>query len=553
MLPQEIIDNPRVIGIPHDTWRPSQLDAYQKTLDLSERGGGFIFHELPTGVGKSVLATALAHHDKVLVLVQTLGLLEQYEREYGFTIIKGRQEYPCALEPKIRAWKHAHMPAPTARDCHLKNMYKCSAAKECPYMQARMEISGAKKAACTYKYALLSDDMMNRDGFLVMDEAHISADEILSFSEFVLRGEQLKQFKLPDFPILSYGDGGDGALISDPIRQLLINWLGECLSAVGVQEGLFDYASTEFSAKKTFGDYIQLGIELLTESDQLFLMVGKPKSGGMWWEREATYLEKDTYLVIKPLSVDMIAKRLWSNKHTTVLMSATIGDPSPLAKELGIDIYENYTYPHPIPKMARPIYNLGMERMTHANLDKNPSLYQLQSIVIWNFIKSLDPTWRGIVLTTSYAKVKKLRQFLYDRMPRRIMMPKSTRGVTARISEFIDDKRQGLIAVDTIQGWGTGLDLRGDTARFSIIAGVPYVNPSDKYDMARVSRDGGRKYAMWRSANSIVQASGRVSRGELEDDNDFMLNISAFADGSCTSPSIMSFYPKWYKEAIIEM
>jgi superfamily II DNA or RNA helicase len=80
-----IDSNPKIYGLKHDTWRSSQFDFLNKATSIIENGGGFIFSELPTGCGKTVIPTMLSTENKVLALVQTLGLLDQYEREYGLT------------------------------------------------------------------------------------------------------------------------------------------------------------------------------------------------------------------------------------------------------------------------------------------------------------------------------------------------------------------------------------------------------------------------------------------------------------------------------------
>jgi len=193
--------------------------------------------------------------------------------------------------------------------------------------------------------------------------------------------------------------------------------------------------------------------------------------------------------------------------------------------------------------------------MTKANRDRNPGLYRAQATAIAHFIKSnVPPSWRGLILTTSYFKIGKLTEFLSqdDRIGDRIWKaPKSAQGVSKRIEAFLKDPREGVIAIDTIQGWGHGLDLRGDLGRFVIVAGVPHPNPSDPFERARMKRKGGRRYARWTAYNAVVQACGRVTRGDRGEDGEYTLNVAALADGSCTAPAALRYFPLWFREAMV--
>ena len=83
-----------------------------------------------------------------------------------------------------------------------------------------------------------------------------------------------------------------------------------------------------------------------------------------------------------------------------------------------------------------------------------------------------------------------------------------------------------------------------------VIAGVPFSNPSDKYAAARMQTNYGKAYSFWESYSSVVQAAGRVTRGEVEDDGSFMINVAAIADGSALTPIAKGQYPAWFLDAL---
>lgn len=93
--------------------------------------------------------------------------------------------------------------------------------------------------------------------------------------------------------------------------------------------------------------------------------------------------------------------------------------------------------------------------------------------------------------------------------------------------------------------------MRGDIARYSVVAGVPLPNPTDRFDQLRFETPSGRAYAYAYAYNSVMQATGRVTRGEQDDDGVYLLNAGALADMMATSPLAMRFYSNWFKEAIV--
>lgn len=545
-----IVTNPRDLGVPHSFWRPNQFQAYRRIATLHANGGGITFQELPTGSGKTAIATALGSTEKVLALVQNHGLLDQYERAYGFNIVKGRQEYPCVLESKVDTWKRSYNITPTAADCHFKDPSNCPMYDSCPYIVARNTAIQSDRMACTYKYASVSDAVKARKGILVMDEAHVAVEEILGLSSFTMDENTRDAFKFPDFPLQEYGTNSEGDLLTQEARITLLGWVMSCLSIVGTVD-LFDRMTP--NGAKTVRIFEQLTglFNLIAGPDDLFYKCTSKSSQDNDWR--TFYKSNLMTLTIRTLNAGAMARQLFGNKQTVLLMSATIGNPSALASELEITHYTYNTYPHPITPEYRPVYRLDVPRMTKTNIDANPSLYKIQAQTIGKFIKCLDHDWRGIVLTTSNYKVGLLRRFLGEVIPGRIFSPVlQNNGVSQRVSAFIENKTPGMVAVDTIQGWGTGIDLRGDIARFAIVAGVPFSNPGDRFDAIRMSTDSGRRYSIWLAHSATQQACGRVVRGEKDENANYILNVAALADGSCLTQQAMSQYSPWFKEAIHE-
>ena len=522
-----MIPNPHSLGVNHDSWRPNQYETYKTVHDLNSNGGGFIFAECRTESGKSSIATALGFDNPVLVVAHTIALLEQYESNYNFDIIKGRQEYPCVLPKKVNIWQRKHSLTPTAADCHFDPMHECPVAISCPYLIAKSIATNSQKAACTYRYVGVSRIMQDRQGILVMDEAHDAVEELIKLNEFVVTNKMIRRLKMPPFPLFKFGENNRGAIMSDAIITTTQAWL-----RLGLKESDVDEYSRDVKTIQRLGRFW----ERLNEN-KWFLQI-----------------EKDRVL-FRALDAKSVAQQVFRAKSTVLLMSATIGDPKPLAKSLGIEEYETISTPHPIAKKYRRVHDLKMPSLSARNLKEHPEYYRQQAQAIWDWISKFPPSWRGLIVTTSFKKIKELKRHLgkinsKTMIKRRFIVQENGERPKEMVQRFLNDRQNGDIAIGTIQGWGTGLDLQGQIARWIVIAGVPHQSPTDAYAKARRAIEGGIKYQLWVTYNAVPQAAGRVSRGALDEYGQPFKNFAALADGSAMTKTAQKYYPVWFKDAI---
>lgn len=521
--------SPRDFGVPHDEWRPNQYEFIRDALASVNK---YNFGELAVGSGKSAIATALGKSQNVTVHVHTLSLLDQYKREYGFAIVKGRQEYPCVLQEKVDEWKSRHNLTPTAFDCHFAPMWECPVSADCPYLRAKEHAKNARRTACTYRYGATSDTIQQRDGFLICDEGHAAAEELIEFNTFTMKWKTILEFDLPKFPLPVYGEDNEGARVIPIVHGMIKDWVWNCIRELN-NIPMYDEMIDPMSAK----------IRRLIDRLKKFAM----KLDTVDW-----FLHVNVEgIELKALSAKHIAQEIFATKDKVFLMSGTIGDPEPLAHELGFEAFMARTYPHPIPVQYRPIDILDVEKMTYYNLKNDDELYFRQAERIASWIDVLDPSFRGLIATSSYYKIKRLGEYMKDFFPeKRFFIQDGEMSVSHLVNKFVEDTTPGAIAIGSIQGWGTGVDLRGDIARYVVIAGVPFTNPRDQYAKARREVSGGQKYQLWVTHNQVMQLSGRVTRGQTDENGEFLTNWCAIADGSAVTNRAMKYYSPWFKEAM---
>jgi len=549
-----ISEDPHSYGLPYESFREGQFDAIQIIADKWMVGKeinkqSFTILEAPTGTGKSAIAYVMGEFAPVTVLVGTLNLLDQYVTEYGFAGIKGRQNYPCAHRGKVKKWTDKGKKPPTAGDCHFSAMHDCQHSHDCQYLQLKEYALASNKLVVTYAYASLSFKVRERPGFLFMDEGHMSAEHLLSFAEFTISSRKQAKYQFPNFPhqLWMFGDKKRGGLITETTQPFVEQYLADCRNALDDRMQYMSPLEPEYSAINK--EWERLDRMLINLSKSTWFLDCHPYVCS-WKGKEIPGLR------LRALDARIVADRLWTAKQNVILMSATIGDPEPLADKLGIQDYTFHTYPHPVSREYRPVYNLGVRRMTYKNLTKWPSLYRVQAAAIAEWIDRIDPDGqlRGIILTSSYKKI----EHLYKGIPvflksenRRYIVQRGGMSIDQISQSFLNDQQPGDILIASIQGFGQGLNLKGDLARWVVIAGLPHDNPTDPYAQAMKGQPGGAKYAWNKAYSSVPQAAGRVNRC-TKVNGEYLINWTAIADGSALSPLARKYYPAYFLQALVK-
>jgi Rad3-related DNA helicase len=510
-------------------------------LAQEKTGQHIIMLEAPTGTGKSAIATAVGHHVPVTVVAGTLALLDQYRDNYGFAVIKGKQEYLCSNTEYIKKWgREGFRGMPTAADCPFGRMTDCPFVGECRYVAAKTVGKRSRKLALTYSYATRAPWIVEREGVLVLDEAHESVEWMLASGEDALTKRSMRDTGVPWPPPIDAKF--DGPIYGEQLDKLA-NWVTKAvLNLEADLEDIPDTDTDEMTARgrmlKTYGRLSRLKWRLNTMPYHVRIEDNR---------------ENELEINFMPLKAQSEMFRLSKDRRLVLLMSATIGDPRPLALELGVQTAETAVLGHPVPKEFRPIVDLGFDkRVTWANIQAEPGLLERQAHVIAEWVSMQDMRNRGLVLAPSRAKIQALEDVMFRELPqyRRLISQGRTRSISDVVREFTQDKRPGDVAIMTIQGAGTGLDLRGDLARFVVVAGADYSNPSDTYVASRKAMGCG-DYYWWRSYLGVVQAAGRVSRGEKDENGGWLKNWAVVADPGLLTPKARAWYPPWFNEAIV--
>jgi Rad3-related DNA helicase len=158
----------------------------------------YFFLSLPTGVGKTYIACAIADVvGKAYILTSSLQLQDQYQSAWDKIVnLKGRGNYECRVNPRFMVDS-----APCAADKKL--IYECRQAKVCDYYNQKDAALASKAMITNPVYFLYSthcgfgsdaaieeSPWIKRDA-LIIDEAHNIEDHLASFASAKIDPKEL--------------------------------------------------------------------------------------------------------------------------------------------------------------------------------------------------------------------------------------------------------------------------------------------------------------------------------------------------------------------------
>ena len=501
-LTMEIDNSPFSFGLPHEHWRPYQNEVISW---LSRTRKGVYILEAPTGFGKSAVAAAISTIRDTTVITISTDLQIQYAEAYGFSLVWGRARYPCTNPDRVKRWVDRYgeqynqhsVREPTVDRCPLPTTDRCPS---CPYHQARKNAQRNSRLVLNLHYAALSRWWRERP-CLFLDEAHRAADTLSSLLSFHFSHRTRQRFSLPPWP------QAQGHAVW--AHRAVAAWLEHSSSLLQAQ-----LRSIPDSDEKMRHYLKRLSVRFSKLSSSL----GSCPPGSYYISI------RNNELHISPVDVSTAIQPLL--RPLTVLMSATIGDPGQLARELGLSSFQFRSIPHPFPPEIRPVFFYTQSApLGHRSQEQE---WRHNASIITHILNQ-HPAEKGIIHVASWKQVQTLARFLPSE---RLFIPQPPRSRAVR--QFRQSP-QPLVALSP--SWREGLDFPNDQARFSIIAKIPFADLSDPITRLRKERYGWPWY-LWKAALGVVQAAGRIVRSE----DDY--GTSYITDGHWTR--VRSYAPQWF-------
>ena len=524
------------------------IDAEYRKNKLNK----FFLLNLPVGSGKSHLALMIADWyrknvnkmAKIDIITNSKILQDQYVNTYeSINDLKGKENYEC---------EQYSCSCAQGEEFNRLNKTNCDS---CPYSMARESfISGGISLTNFYLYILYAiynpKFMENRDArVLIVDEAHEFDDVMSDFITIKITENVIKRYKFTNeydilkklkdvTSIVQYIDflkylNGEILVILDEMEK------GMNIPGRSVKSDKRDLKLSKLlNVKNSDVKVMQMITDLRQYQLKIEIFLKEYKENPNNWVLEVHYNEKlkQKELSLEPIwAYDYLDKYVFSRYDMVFLMSGTILDKNLFCQLNGLDVTKAvyYSIPSPFNVKNRLIYYMPLGKMSYKNKEDTFKRY------IPYIKKILDKykNKKGIIHTNSFELSKWIEDSIKD--PRLIFHDSSNKDDMLRM--HMESEEPTVIVSPSMD---TGVSFDNDSARFQIIAKVPY--PSLASQKNKLRQKNNPEWYAWKTVSGIIQMSGRPIRSEI-DYADTIIIDGSFGDVIKHSSH---FLPDWIKEAI---
>jgi Rad3-related DNA helicase len=512
----------------------------------------FFLLNLPTGVGKSVLALNIAdwyrkninRTARVDIITSNKLLQDQYSNTFdSIADLKGKENYECSSYS-----------CSCAQGAEFNRLNKTS-CDYCPYSSARdLYMSSGISLTNFYLYilyAMYNQKMMEvRDArVLIVDEAHDFDDVMSSFISIKITENIVKRFKFSnEYTILkkltSVRTIADYVYFLEGLNAEIIITMEQMEKGLSSQKRnpvedkrdikiskVLNTKNGDIKVMQLITDLKQLNIKI-----ELFLKEFKDNPNN--WVLETNYNEKQKQkeLSLEPIwAYDYLDKYVFSHYDMVFLMSGTILDKNLFCQLNGLDVTKAayYSIPSPFEAKNRPIIYMPLGKMSYKNKEETFQRY----IPYIKKILNKYAGQKGIIHTNSFELSNWIQKSIDDE---RLVFHDST-NKDEILKWHIETDRPTVLVSPSMD---TGVSLDDDLARFQIIAKIPYPSlASQKNKMRQINNP---EWYAWKTSASLQQACGRAVRGS-DDYADTIILDGSFGDVLRHSSHLL---PDWFQESI---
>ena len=512
----------------------------------------FFLLNLPVGSGKSHLALMIADWyrknvtkmSRVDIITNSKILQDQYADTYeSIADLKGKDNYECESYS-----------CSCAQGGEFNRLNKTS-CESCPYSFARENyISGGISLTNFYLYilyAIYNPKLMENRGarVLIVDEAHDFDDVMSDFISIKITDNVVKKFKFSnEYDILKKLKSVNS--ISDYVEFLkYLN--GEIVTTTeDMERGMSSVSrniksdkrdlkiSKVLKTKNTDVKVMNLVTDLKQYQLKIDVFLKEYKDNPNNWVLESSWNEKmrSKELSLEPIwAYDYLDKYVFSNYDMVFLMSGTILDKNLFCQLNGLDVTKAsyYSIASPFPLKNRPIYYMPVGKMSFKSKEDTFKRYV-------PYIQKLLDKYKkkkGIIHTNSFELAKWIEDSIKD--PRLVFHDSSNKDEVLRM--HMESEEPTVIVSPSMD---TGVSFDNDSARFQIIAKVPYPSlASQKNKMRQMNNP---DWYSWKTVSGLIQMTGRPVRSD-KDYADTIIIDGGFGDVIKHSSQ---FLPDWIQEAI---
>ena len=527
------------------------LNFIKKSLEDNPESKYFLLN-LPVGVGKSHLSLMIIDFykeniDKFAkcdIITATKILQDQYTDTYSsISNLKGKDNYQCAEYGCSCA---------QGMEFSRLNKTKCDG---CPYVIDRDSfISGRVSLTNFYLYtlyALYMPKLLESRGskVLIVDEAHMFDDVMSSFisikiTEGIVKRLQFANQKEIIKRLKKISTISQYIKFLEYLEIEIEMTIGDIESNLGsrsrnpVKDKRDNRLSTLFGTKNVDSKMMQIITDLVQYKSKIEIFLKEFNADPNNWVLESRHNEKSKQneLSLEPIwAYDYLEKYIFSKYDKVFLMSGTILDKRIFCELNGLDqdktVY--YSIDSPFNVENRKIIYMPLGKMSYKSKVETFKNY----IPYINKILDKYPKDKGIIHTNSFELSGWINESVKNK---RLVFPVSdNKDDILREHHKTSDP---LVLVSP--SMDTGVSLDDDSARFQIIAKIPYPSLASRKNKLRQKNN--PDWYAWKTVSGIMQMSGRAVRSK-SDWADTIIIDGSFKDVLNYSGR---YFPNWFKSSI---
>jgi hypothetical protein len=406
------------------------------------------------------------------ILTITKALQDQYLKFFPEApILKGKVNYVSGIDPQYDVeTEQLIMPRRLVRDHQ--------ASGKCPYCNARDAVVEGKTGVLNYKMFLSLPEFAKRRSILVCDEAGELEEELVQAFSCNITYNTLDKL------------GIDYNVLRSSASNASLGWLNALLMSI-------ENRLTRFRATKKMSPSRQFKLKGTQNLKNTISTVCNH-----WYDCEYVVEKDHQGVMFTPLKVNKLSDYLFNPADKIILQSATIVDHATFAESLGIRKYEYIEVEPTFDPTNSPIYISTKYKLNYKTLTKSlPGIVkQIRTIL------DEHKDEKGIIHTHSFKITEYIRQHLKDS---RLLVRETGVNNETIVQRHISSPDPTVLVSPSLSH---GVDLKDDLSRFQVIVKLPYSPLGSK----RIKKlfDMNKKWYVSKMMNSLVQASGRSTRGE---------------------------------------
>lgn len=525
----EVIDK----HFPFEKYNPGQKKAIVFAVANLLKGKKHILMELPTGLGKSAIATTIHRVMREIslpqkawrtsILTATKGLQDQYVKDdLEIYSLKGKTNYRCPF-PGVTTYG-------TPGCMKLTHSGGCVPHAKCPYVKTRvhfMEKAELRLTNTSFQIKAPLDLIgaeKSRVNLTIIDECHEIDDRLIDAASLIIKKEDLEKFHVPcngiDGKILDFinifqefGKGQNFHLDAE-LR-------GECEDLLST---LRDEILRLEKMGKTDASALILAGDLRSVLDGIYDFA----TGNGEWILEDWAMGSLLHLV-PVYAYQVVDRALYSKCDQHIHMSATICGFEGYMRTMGIDPKDAAILdaPNPIPVESRIVQPLNAVKVSGSYSASSMARYV-------DMIIEKHGMENGIIHTVSFKLAKEILE--NSKYNSRMLISNDRREILS----YLEGKGRILLSPSV----ETGYDFKGDLARWQILAKVPYGYLGSNYVKLNTDRDG--KWYARKAIVRLVQAAGRAVRGV----DDYAITYVLDSNFARLYNDNMELFPTWFKDSV---